>query len=118
MQALDRPAAGDEFRRQPVEQLGVAGRLASDAEVGRRRHDSPAEMVLPDPVGHHPGRQRVIRMRQPIGELESTACCGPDGARGSPPPGTEIAARRAARRRPGCRGRRAAEAARRPAFPR
>ena len=41
---------GDELRRQPVEQLGMAGRFAQAAEVARRARQSSAEMVLPDPI--------------------------------------------------------------------
>ena len=77
MHGLDRPAAGDEPGREPVEQLGMARRLAADAEVRRRRDDPPAEVVLPDPVDHHPGRQRMIGPGQPVRQLEPAARCRP-----------------------------------------
>ena len=55
VQILDRPAASDQSGGQPVEKLGMAGRLTANAEVGRGRDDAPAEVMLPDPVGDHPG---------------------------------------------------------------
>ena len=57
MHRLDRPAAGDESGGEPVEQLGMGRRLAAEPEIGRRGDDPPAEVVLPDPVDHHAGRQ-------------------------------------------------------------
>ena len=45
-------------------------RLALRAEVVRRRHEAPAEVVLPDAVDHHAGRQRVAS-----GRSASSASC-------------------------------------------
>ncbi len=69
---IDQPR-GDESGREPVEQLGMARRFAAEPEVGRRRDDSPAEVVLPDPVDHHAGRQRIVGSRQPVRQLEPAA---------------------------------------------
>ena len=74
VQRLEVPALSHEFGRQPVEQLGMAGRLAQAAEVARRARQPPPEMVLPDPVDDHPGRKRIVRPAQPAGQ-------------GQPPPG-------------------------------
>ena len=38
----------------------MARRLAATAEVAGRADDPLAEVMLPDPVDHHPGRERVI----------------------------------------------------------
>ena len=62
---LSRQPPGDISRRQPVEKLGMRWGRAVKAEVAGRRHDSPAEMVLPDPVDHHPRRQRIGRIGDP-----------------------------------------------------
>ena len=74
VQGLDRPAVGDEPAGQPVEQLGVRRGLAPRAEVAGRGDDAPAEVVLPDAIDQHPGRQRVrLRVGQPGGELPPPA---------------------------------------------
>src|SRR5439155_27318796 len=44
---LDVPAALAELDRQPVEQLGVTGRLAAGAEVAGRAYQAGAEHFLP-----------------------------------------------------------------------
>ena len=51
MQGLEPPATGHEFRSQPVEQLGMSGLVAHDAEVVGRGDEPAAEVELPDPVG-------------------------------------------------------------------
>ena len=84
VQRLELPAARDEFGRQPVEQLGVAGGLAQPAEVARRADQAAAEMVLPDPVDDDAGRQRIVGPAQPASQ-------------GQPPPGGLRAPRATAR---------------------
>ena len=52
-QALHRadvPPRADELRRQPVEQLGMHGRLALHAEVFLRLDDADAEIHLPEAI--------------------------------------------------------------------
>jgi len=56
---LDRPAAADEDRRQVIEQFGMRRRVAAEAEIARRADQTRAEMMQPDAVDHHPGRQRI-----------------------------------------------------------
>ena len=73
VQRLDRPAGGDESAGQPVEQLGVAGPFAQDAEVAGGGDQPPAEVVLPDPVDHHARGQRVVGTRDRAGQLEPAA---------------------------------------------
>ena len=82
---LDRPARGDEVGGQPFEQLGMGWRRASQAEIRRRGHDRLTEVVLPDPVDHHPRRQGPGRaFGEPAGEGEAAATLGRevDGAVG------------------------------------
>ena len=82
---LDRPAAGDEPGGEPVEQLGMTRRLAAEPEVGRRGDDSPAEVVLPDPVDHHAGRQGIARAESASAPARAARCsCDGTGGGGSP----------------------------------
>jgi hypothetical protein len=50
------PALRDELGREPVEQLGMARALAEAAEVAGGPHEATAEVILPEPVDHHPRR--------------------------------------------------------------
>ncbi len=59
--------------RQPIEQFRMAGRLAELAEIAGRRHQAPAEMILPDAIDDDARRQRMIRARQPIGQRRAPA---------------------------------------------
>ena len=59
-----------ELDGQPVEQLGVAGRLALQAEVLAGRDDPGPEVGLPDPVDDRPRRGRRPAVDQPSGEVE------------------------------------------------
>ena len=60
------PAVTDELIRQPVQQLGMGGALAHQAEVAGRGHDPPAEMVLPDAVRHDAAGEGIFGASQPI----------------------------------------------------
>ena len=66
---LDRPVV-PKTRGQVVEQLGVARHLAEAAEVVGRRDEPAAEEVMPDPVRHHPGRERVLLGEHGIDQVE------------------------------------------------
>ena len=118
---FDRPAGADELVGQVVEQFGVARPFAEFAEVARRADDAFAEMVLPDAVDHDAGRQRVVRPRQPFGQLQAAAARrdrllvrrrpgfpGSGAARDRPGgrSGRGGGCARRGRRRAGCRGRR------------
>ena len=70
---LQAPAARDELGRQPVEQLRVRGFVAHRAEVAGGADEAPAEVVLPEPVDHHAGRQRMVGPDQPIGQRRAPA---------------------------------------------
>ena len=53
---------------QPVEQLAMGRRGALGAEVVGRGNNSPAEVPLPDPVGDHARRERMIGAGDPLGQ--------------------------------------------------
>ena len=65
---LDAPTAPDKPGGQPVDELRVVGAGAVAAEIVGGPDQSSAEMVLPDPIDHHPGRQRVFRAGDPLGQ--------------------------------------------------
>ena len=63
---IDQPSATNR-RASQSSSSGCDGRLAPRAEVAGRGDDPPAEVVLPDPIDQHPGRQRVrLRVSQPV----------------------------------------------------
>ncbi len=66
---LDGPARRDEARGQEIQQFGVRGPVASRAEVVGGADQSLAEVVLPDPVDHHPRRQGMV------GRVNQSASC-------------------------------------------
>ncbi len=70
-EALDVPALLAEFDGQPVEQLGVAGQIAGDAEVAAAADQAVAEKLLPEPVDRDPRRQGMLRAQQPLRETEA-----------------------------------------------
>ncbi len=115
---LDRPAAGDEPGGEPVEQLGMGRRLAAEPEVGRRGDDSPAEVVLPDPVDHDTWRQGIARAASASVPARAVRCPATKQQAAARRPGMRTEGPRAGRLRPDCRDRPAAEARRRPASPR
>ncbi len=73
MERLELPAVGDQLGGQPVEQFGVGRLVPLGPEVARRPDDPPAEVVLPDPVGHDPGGQGVVGAGDPVGQDRPTA---------------------------------------------
>ena len=60
----------DELRREPVEQLGVGGRIAR-ADVVNRLDDAHPEQVTPQAVDITLGKIRVVRAGHPRGEFLS-----------------------------------------------
>ena len=94
MQRLEPPAGGHKLGGQPVEQLGMAGRVAHDAEIVRRGDEPLAKMELPDPVDDHARRQRVLGAGQPASQPEPAAgrtwrsACGGSGCRRTRTAGT------------------------------
>ena len=70
---LDAPALFDELGRQPVDQLRMDRAPAVLAHVAGCLHQPFSEVVLPDPVHHDARRQRILRARQPTGQLLAPA---------------------------------------------
>ena len=56
-----------EVRRQCVEQLRVDRRVGRP-EVIHRMHDTAPKELPPNPVGHRPGEERILRREQPLGQ--------------------------------------------------
>ena len=79
---LDRPATADEVGGEPVEQFRMRRGAAADAEVVGRGDEAAAEVMLPDPVDHHPRREWMARTGEPLGELEPAAPRGGGRERG------------------------------------
>ena len=46
------------------------------AEIVKCRGEACAEMVLPNPIDDHPRRERVVRCRDPLRQLESSLLLG------------------------------------------
>ena len=57
---LEVPATADELRREPVEQLWVAGWIALRAKIVLGLYDPQTEIALPESVHGDPGRERVV----------------------------------------------------------
>ena len=70
---LDAPLPLDELGGQPVEQLGMRGMGAILAEIAGRAHQPFAEVILPDPVHHHPRCQRVLGAGNPFCQRQPAA---------------------------------------------
>ena len=73
---LQGPARLHEARGQEVEQFGVRRPVAPAAEIVGGADQSLAEVMLPDPIDHHAGRQGMIGARQPVGQLPPAAPLG------------------------------------------
>ena len=71
MHPLELPAVREESARKVVEQLGVRGLAAEEAEVARRIDDTGAEVMLPGAVREHARRERIIVARNPLCEGET-----------------------------------------------
>ena len=69
LRATSRPATSS--AGEPVEQFRVRRLVAGEAEVVRRAHEALAEVVLPDAVHPHAGRQRVLRVDDPLRQLQA-----------------------------------------------
>ena len=73
MQPLERPLVLDELAGEPVEQFGMRGGRAADAEVVFGGDEPLAKMMLPDAVDDHPRGERVVRPCQPVGQVLAAA---------------------------------------------
>src|SRR5206468_12328272 len=73
MHGFDAPALRDEFAGEPIEKFGLRRSRATRAEIARRGHETPTEMMLPDAVDQDAGGERVGRTGQPGGQRRSPA---------------------------------------------
>ena len=70
---LDAPPALHELPGQPVDQVLMSRPAAIGAKIAGGGHQSVAEVVLPDAVDHHPGRQGVFPTGNPLGQQLTAA---------------------------------------------
>ena len=73
MHGFHGPAAVHEHPGQVVEEFRVTWRLAELAEVAGRPDDAFAEVLLPQAIDHHAGRQRIVAAGNPPGKLHASA---------------------------------------------
>ena len=68
MEPFEAPIVAYKLERKPFEQFRMARKPSVVAEVAGIRHQTTAEMMLPDSVGHDTRKERVRRTRNPLGE--------------------------------------------------
>src|SRR5438270_11159401 len=70
MHLFNRPALLHETAGQVIEQLRMSRRVTKLAEVTWSVDNASAKMMLPNPVDHHPGRQRVVGSSDGLGQFQ------------------------------------------------
>ena len=73
MERLGAPAVGHERRCQPIEQLWMCRRLRTHSEIAWRAYEPSAEVMHPDAIHPHAGRQRIVGRRDGAGHLQASA---------------------------------------------
>src|SRR5207247_5355248 len=73
MHGFDAPALRHEFTGEPIEEFGMRRSRATRAEIARRGHETPTEMMLPEAVDQDAGGERVGRTGKPVGKRRSPA---------------------------------------------
>src|SRR5262245_46416013 len=73
MQLLGAPAVSDEARGEIVEQFRMRRRIAAQAKVARRPHQSRAKMVEPNAIDPHPRGKRIVGSRDRLSHFEPAA---------------------------------------------
>lgn len=76
MELFDGPALFHEAEGEVIEESGVRGGFAAEAEVGGGSDESFSEVLEPDAVDHNTHEERVLGAGDPAGELESSALIG------------------------------------------
>ena len=51
----------------------MAGRLSTRTKIVDRADQAGAEKMMPDPVDHDSGQQAVLRVDEPLGQLQAAA---------------------------------------------
>ena len=73
MHGFEAPALRNEFAGEPIEKFGMRRSRAARAEIARRGHETPTEMMLPEAVDQDAGGERVGRTGKPVGQRRSPA---------------------------------------------
>ena len=71
----------DEPEGEVVEQFRVRGQFAQAAEIVDRAHEAPAEDVVPEPVDHDAGGERVVGRGKLLGKFQPAAARGTERRR-------------------------------------
>ena len=69
MDRLLAPTLTNEFGREPVEQFGMRGRRALQAEIVLGLDQAATEIRLPKPIDPDARRERICRIDQPLRQL-------------------------------------------------
>src|SRR5262245_33191992 len=73
MYRFDRPPLLDKAVCHIVQQFRMCWPLSQLTEVASARYESGAKVMLPDPIDHHPRRQRVLWIGNRFSQLQSPA---------------------------------------------
>ena len=76
MEVFEAPSVGDEFGGEPVEEFGVRGLGAVDAEVTGSFDDAGPKMVVPQAVGDDACGEGILRRSDPVGECDTAFLFG------------------------------------------
>jgi hypothetical protein len=69
VELFEAPTAPDQLACERIEQFGMRGLAAIEAEIAWLLDESCSEMPEPEPVDDHPGKERVLRGCQPPRQL-------------------------------------------------
>ena len=61
-------------RREPFQQLGMAGFSTVETEIAGRGDETLSEMVMPDSIDDDTGEKSVTRCSDPVGEFLASIC--------------------------------------------
>ena len=70
MELLDRGAV-TQLDREPIEQIGVRRKAAHFAQIVRRVHDAPTEVIVPESIRDRAPGEDVLLARDPVRERQS-----------------------------------------------
>ena len=73
---FERPAGGDEVDGEGIEEFGMGGQIAAEAEVAGGGDEAGAEVVHPDAVDEDAGGERVVGVDEGLGEFEAAGAVG------------------------------------------
>src|SRR5258706_16203028 len=71
MQFLQRPAFLNEPMREPVKQFRMARLLAHPSKIAGSANQPFSKVVLPNAVYDNASRQRIVGVRNPLGQRQS-----------------------------------------------